>query len=242
MKYPYEKRETNSTGKAIVEAAKDFEKSTHMAFGNAFLRNEATMDKQAESTLPSQASISYDEEKGTVSMHQPGWYSPELSPPAAYAMASKYYDSWEAFKEEHGITNMRPIDFNDKYYIVIGGKGASSRFNDNVSERIQEDLKEQYPDAPEEALWDVDYDYDAIEDKVIEDVWSKQFGTEDANEVGEKIDELEGSEDMMWAVQEAFDQATAELVTLPDLSEAKAEEKPEVVSEEKVDAPESNQE
>jgi len=242
MKYPYEKRETNSTGKAIVEAAKDFEKSTHMAFGNAFLRNEATMDKQAESTLPSQLSLSYDEEEGTMSLSQPGWDSPELSPPAAYNVAKKYFDSWEAFKEEYGITNMRPIDFNDKYYIVIGGQGASSRLSDYVSEHIQEDLKEQYPDASEDALSEFDYDYDAIENHVIESIWKDFFGTEDPNEVGEKVDAWKNNEDNIHDFYDAFDQAVVELVTLPDLSEAKAEEKPEVVSEEKVDAPESNQE
>ena len=165
---------------------------------------ETTASKDKESSkfevpkkgaLPSGsgAYIDYNPEKGTVSLSQPGWYSPDLSPPAGYAVANKYFKSWGEFKKDNAIDKMSPIEFTDKYFIVIGGRGASDKLGDAYYDEISEILLNDYIATEEQKkeIYSNIKSYDIIEDEIIDIVWSELFNTEDPDEVGKKIDSVD---------------------------------------------------
>lgn len=83
------------------------------------------------------------EDDGYFTMHQPGWDSPKLHPVAAYRVAKKYFKDFATFKSEFEIQEMPKLEVSKNSltqasFIIFGGQGGLSEFQDMIWEWIPE--------------------------------------------------------------------------------------------------------
>ena len=122
-----------------------------------------------------QGGIDYDPSTGYCKMDQPGWYSTDLHPLAAYRVGKKYFKNYEDFKAQLEITKVPQLrvsgdNINDAYFILFGGRDGY----DNIMEVVEEGI----PEGEENDKFIKVFD----EDTMIEQVWKNIFNsTDEAN-------------------------------------------------------------
>jgi hypothetical protein len=141
------------------------------------------------------------EDDGFIKIHQPGWYSPELHPLAAYRLARDYYNTYEEFLKDINYDKTEPPlrtsgdNITDAFFILTGGRGGLENLTDNVLDSLEEEIKGEF--LTQKQVDKIKNKFD--EDDMIEYIWKYLELNTDKNKIKSLIDNKDSSYDIIEA-------------------------------------------